>query len=177
MIYTFSYNIDNNDYLQFVKYHHGNSRDSRRRILFSQLVIPAVFAIWITMQLANSQNPAATMTMGIVFVIFSIVWIFFLSKHLLWLSMKSNLTAMQKNNTLPFDSKIRLELGDENICQITENSETKVIYSDIEKITQGPNAIYVYISATQAFIMPFSVFDSDIQRNEFLEFLRKKQTT
>ncbi|MCL2376600.1 MAG: YcxB family protein [Defluviitaleaceae bacterium] len=177
MIHTFSFIIDETDYLEFAKFHHGNSRDSRKRMLFAKLVVPAVFIIWIAFQFATNRDPAAIAAIGIVFAIFSIVWIFFLSKHLLLMSMKSSLKNMKKDGGEPFARNIRLEMDEESIYQYTEKSETKVKYSQIEKIVQGQHAIYVYTSALQAFIIPFRIFESETRRSAFLDFLRNKQTT
>jgi len=176
MLYSFNYNVDDNDYLEFVKYHHSNSRDSRKRILFSQLSVPAVLAIWIAFQLLTHRDPIAIIAMGIVFVVFSVIWIFLLSKRLLWMSMKSGIKNMKKDGGVPYDRDIRLELDEEHIYQYTEEVDAKAKYSNIEKIAQGSDAIYVYTNALHAFIIPFRAFKSETQRNEFLEFLRRKQT-
>jgi len=176
MLYTFNFNINETDYLEFAKFHHGNSLDSRKRILLSKLAVPAVFIIWIALQFATNRDPFIILAMGIVFAIFSIVWIFFLSKHLLLMSMKSSIKNMKKEGSEPFARNIRLEIDEENIYQYTEKSETKVKYSQIEKIAQGQYAIYVYTSALQAFIIPYRIFESEAQRNEFLNFIKNRQT-
>jgi len=166
MHFSLNYSISESDYLDFINFHHENSDNFRRRVLISRMVVPAIFVFWIILQYGQGQSPAGLLIMVAAFVAFSILWIFFLSKQLIWRQLCAGVIG-----------NIRLELDDTHICQSSDNTNAKITYFEIEKIAQTSNAIYIYASAIRAFIIPFTAFESEEGRNEFLKFLHTKQTT
>ena len=53
-------------------------------------------------------------------------------------------------------------------------AETKIKYTAMERIEINKNAIYIYFNSIQACIIPFSVFESEKQKSEFIEFINNK---
>ena len=88
--------------------------------------------------------------------------------------MRVTIKSMQKGGKMPYDSEMRLCFGDDEVLEITKTAESRVKYTSIEKMHMGDTAIYIYISAMQAFIIPISAFESQAQKAEFIAFVRQK---
>jgi len=87
--------------------------------------------------------------------------------------MKSQIKNAMKYGK--FNNKDVILRFDENIItEITDKNENKIKYSIIEKIALGKAAVYIYIGALQAFIIPFWVFESEQQKVDFLDFINQK---
>ena len=86
--------------------------------------------------------------------------------------IKFQIAVLKKDGKLPISKSNRLQFEDEFIHEFTDFAETKIRYASIERIEEGAYAIYAYFSAVQAIIIPFSVFDSAVAKEEFVSWLR-----
>ena len=172
---TFSYSITEADFWDFARFHYGSIQNSRWRLLIFQIAVPVIVIAWIyVLTDFLNQSPAAMVVIGVISAAFTAVWILFLGKRLLQRIANSDVKIIKKPQ---FPMDVRLELREEGICQFLNGNETKKPYSDIKKVVYVESkAIYVYISKIEAFIIPFSAFENEAQRNEFLELLANKQT-
>jgi len=75
---------------------------------------------------------------------------------------------------LPYGRNTLIRFQAEYIFEMTDEAETKLKYKNIEKIIFGKDVIYIYTSAIQAFLIPFSVFETQEKRDEFCAFLNQK---
>lgn len=66
-----------------------------------------------------------------------------------------------------------LELKDDYLEDITKAATTQLAYSAIEKIETVDNFFYIYCGASIS-VVPFSAFESDSQKAEFLNTLKQK---
>ena len=81
---------------------------------------------------------------------------------------------MKKYGKLPYGKDVTISFGEDSLIEITPETETKVKYTRIENIVGGTFAIYIYISAVQAFVVPVSVFPSIQEQDEFWNFIHDK---
>ena len=81
---------------------------------------------------------------------------------------------MKKEGRLPYNSEAILKFDDENIYEITTKTENKTNYSLIEKIAVTEKAIYIYFSSVQAYILPVTAFQDEMEKQKFLEFINLK---
>jgi len=72
--------------------------------------------------------------------------------------------------------KLSFKYDDDCIIEKAVKTQTSIQYDAIEKIVCSDQAIYVYFSAIQAFVIPFRTFESDEHKNDFLVFLKEKST-
>ena len=119
------------------------------------------------------ENTAMIFTTILLYTIISVIW-FFVVKPLFMLVMKLNIKLIKKDGRLPYGKDVLIQFNEDYFIENTNETESKVKYEIIEKIVCGMYAIYIYISSIQAFIVPFSVFENEEQRNEFLEFVNNK---
>ena len=80
----------------------------------------------------------------------------------------------KKVENLPYGQEVELEFEEDHFTEKLPGSESKSDYSRVIKIVTDKQAIYVYVSAIQALIIPFRVFENPSDRVNFLNFLHEK---
>jgi hypothetical protein len=88
--------------------------------------------------------------------------------------LKLNIWVTKKSGKLPFPKNVNISFYGDYFEQTTETAETKTKYSAIERVYDGKFAIYIYIGAIQAFIIPLAAFESKRKKEEFMAFIRGK---
>lgn len=176
-MYQFKYMLNDDDYWEFNKFHLSNAPANKKALLVLRLMVPVILAISSLLSLNNYKNFYELIAQIILFVIFSVAW-FFIVKPLTMLIMKLNIKIIKKDGKLPYGKDVLIQFEEDFFIETTNETETKTKYTSIEKIAAGGNrAIYIYISSVQAFIIPFSVFESEKQRDAFLAFINYKAGT
>lgn len=81
---------------------------------------------------------------------------------------------MKREGRLPYSNQAIFKFDNEKMQEITPNSESVIKYSLVEKIAVTENAIYIYISSVQAYILPVTAFTDEMEKVKFLEFIKMK---
>ena len=165
--------ITKDDYLSFNQYHLLHSEQGKRAINMYRIVTPVLSLLAIVIFWIAEVSQMLLITEIIALSIVSIVMAFY-SKKLLLKSIKKNIRKLEKDGKLPFNKESTITFNDDSFQEKTIQTETSIQYTAIEKIVQGDQAIYVYISSLQAFIFPYRLFESDEQKSEFITFLNAK---
>ena len=174
MLYKFECRITDRDYYEFNKYHTTDSPDAKKSGLIGKLYVPVIFFIMFIYYIIRGDDWYTLSFVLILFAIVSIIWIFSL-KPLSLFFLKLNIKFMKKNGKLPYSDYAALEFFDDYFIETTENTKTEVKYDAVFKIrVNEPTAIYIYQNAVLAYIVPFDVFDSITERDEFIEFIKLK---
>jgi len=171
MNYKFEFKITEQDYLDFNKYHMFNAPAMKKQMLPFRLIIPILFVFISFFQFQGFDSDFIRRTT--IGIIGSIAW-FFISKFTFISSIKKNIKNMKKDGKLVSNENTTIQFHDDFLIDITGATETKMGYTNLERVAIGDNAVYIYIGAMQAFIVPLSAFESEAQRNEFLEFINSK---
>jgi len=173
-MFQFNYTLSEKDYYDFNEYHLLNSPMNKKGILFYCILLPVLLASMILFFWLRYQNFIQILIMIIAASILSALWILFLLKKLLLLNMKSQIKRIKKLGKVVWGVETAVSFGEEFISDISELGESKFKYSVVEKIAVGKTAVYVYIEALRALILPFPVFESEEQKQEFLSFINNK---
>ena len=174
MIYEFKTKTTDKDYYEFNKYHLTDSPDVKKSWLIGKLYLPTIFLIMLIFYVVRGDDWYSLSFTLIIFSIVSLIWIFSL-KPLLLLFLKIHIRFMKKNDKLPYSNYATIEFYDDYFVEITENTKTEVKYDALFKVrVNEPKAIYLYQNAVLAYIIPFAVFDSDDERSEFIDFIKRK---
>ncbi|NLD59215.1 MAG: YcxB family protein [Clostridiales bacterium] len=172
-MFEFKFALDDNDYLLFNRYHLLNSPSGKKALTMYRLVVPIVFLAVILIFYIADAGPRLIIIEAILMAIVSALWLAF-SDKLLLRSVNKNILKMKKTGRLPYSSEAVLKFGEENVHEITPNTENKTDYSLIEKIAVTEKAIYIYFSTVQAYILPITAFSDEAERRRFLEFIHSK---
>ena len=172
-LYQFEYVLNDRDYVAFSIHHMRNSQANKRSILIIRLLILLILFISFLRNFSDYTEHGILIGGVILYVIcFMILW--FAMKPLSEFILKVQIEMAKKEGKLPYDREITMEFYEDYFIEITKETENKTKYTKIEKIIIGDNAIYIFVSAMQSFIIPFSVFKSEKQRSKFEFFIKNK---
>jgi len=177
-MYKFEFILTEADYVDFFKFHAEQSWINRKTSPFLRWFVPALFVGTFLLVLPGIDNWLTAVVHGIIIAVFSIVWLVFekrISRAINHGVMKLSIYASKKEGKLPFGKTTQITFCDEAIREINEISETKVKYSSVERVIKGPKAVYIYVSATQATVLPLSIFESEEQVEELMAFVTERQ--
>ena len=173
MAFKFNVNLTEQDYLDFnvfaaTKTPHGKGSILRTRLILTAIVVVATLLTWLSKGVGRTS---------IVFTVLSALILLYFQLYLVRRmknSLKSYINGLKKQGKLPYSPYSTMEFNDESIIETDENGVTERKYSVIEAISIDKNAVYVFIGAAQAFILPFSSFESREQMDAFIEFISAK---
>ena len=169
--FTYNYNLTDDDYLEYNKYHNF-ANTSTLKIFFVLKVI--LFALLGLMVLLNLL-PGISTGINIFVTIFFGLAIAYGYRPLITQLLKWQITATSKKGKLPYGKNVHLQFDADIYTETNENIQIKIKYGSLEKIAHGSTAIYLYIGAMQATILPYSAFESEAQKQELLYFLNSKR--
>lgn len=173
-MFSFKYILNDEDYISFNKYHLLNSSTGKRNLMSFRFIIPFFcFLIIIIFYVTSYDNPILIISEAVLMAIFSVLWIV-LSKKFMLYSIKRHVKKLKSDGRLPYGGNGELIFNDESIHDISAKTESKISYTLIEKIGVTQEAIYIYFSSIQAFILPTSVFAGDDEKQKFLDYLYSK---
>jgi len=169
------FRIEENDYYEFNKYHAHNTPSLKRRTMATRIILPIVI-----LALANLVEQSMDFS-GPKYVYYGIflamaLCVFLFYNQIANREIKRFIKRTKKTGRLYFDSEIAYEFLEDSFTETTQDSASTFKYSIITKVSIGKNAFYLYISAQTAHILPFRVFASDSDREEFLRFIQSKVT-
>lgn len=172
-MFEFKITLDDDDYLLFNQYHLLNSSIGKKTLMSFRIIIPFIcFMIVVIFCIAGSSIQLILFE-SIVMTIFSVYWIAY-SRKKIQKSMEKRIKKMKKEGRLPYSKEAIIKFDDKSIHEITPSTETKTLFSLIEKIAVTEKAIYIYFSSVQAYILPISVFSDEMKKQKFLEFINLK---
>ena len=169
-MYKFEFELDDDDYIAFNRYHIHHSPASKRSLLLTRFLMP-LFFIAFSIYMANKvEYPILNYS---IFGVISAVWIVFFNRYCDHL-LRKQIAKLKKTGKLPFGRNVSLQFEEEAIAEYTERGEQKMNYATLEQIAVDNNAVYLYIGAVQACIIPLRVFANDGERQAFLTFINAK---
>ena len=174
MLFKFECITTDKDYYEFNKYHTTDSPDVKKSGLIGKLYVPVIFLIMFIYYIIRGDDWYSLSFALILFTIVSIIWMFSL-KPLSLFFLKLHIKFMKKNGKLPYSNYSVLEFYDDYFVEQTENTKTEVQYDAVFKIRiNNSKAIYIYQNAVLAYIIPFDVFESNTDREKFIDFISQK---
>ena len=131
--------------------------------------------------LARRESPLfliVAMAVAFTLSLLSFIWsLLILNRQFIRFRIKRAIKSVKKDGKLPYGSDVLINFGEELIFEIADGNELKIKYKNLGKVAVGSRAIYIYHNITQAFTVPFSAFETESQRDEFLEFINYKIDT
>lgn len=173
MIYQFKYLLHDSDYMEFNKFHLRNSPLFQKAIIIFRLIVPILLLLYLVV-LEESYKNLDDLVLSILITAFlSIAW-GLIVKPLFLLGVKITIKLEKKSGKLPYGKEMQIEFYESFLIDTTEDIVTSVNYTGIKRIGVSDTAMYLYISAIQAFVIPISVFKSEEERERFLTFINNK---
>lgn len=173
-MYAYKISLSEKEYIQFNEYHLLHSAVGKKALLQHKIVLPLLSLLIIIIFFSAKADMNLIIIESIFLGICSIMWIIY-SKKIVMKSFKKNIEKIKKEGRLPFESETTVTFDDQGIIEKSSNAETKTSYSVVEKIAETKQAIYIYMSAVQAIIIPTSYFDSEEDKDELIKFIETKR--
>lgn len=174
MAFKFNVNITEQDYLDFNVFAATKTPHGKRTILRTRLILTAIFAIATLLIWLTKKGGTTSIVMTALFALILLYFQLYLVRRV-ENSLKAYIKNLKKQGKLPYSPYSTVEFGDESIIETDENSVTERKYSAVETVVVDKKAVYVFIGAAQAFILPFSCFGSREQIDEFISFIESKR--
>ena len=175
-MYSFSYQLEDTDYLEFNKFHYSTAPGHKRleRAVLAFAVIASAGFTFLRFAGGDVYDFAAAAIAGflVALIIFVILRLTF--KPLTELILRMYIKSIKKDGKLPFGRNVQLTFEDDFFIESTEVAQTKQQYAVVEKVMEGQRAVYIYTGAMQALIIPVSVFENNERKHEFLSFINSK---
>ncbi len=170
-MYTFHYQLTLDDHFDHRLCLNYTLPAFRKKIMMQKYLNPLLFIVWaILLGFIFGHFPNVYIFSGAI----SIGWILIFRKRVVR-NIHKSLKITSESGKSPFNSSDVVTVFDEEkIRTDTVDSEASFNYSAIEKIVTGPNALYLYINATTAFILPYRIFASEEEKDSFLQFIKEK---
>ena len=176
-MYQFNISLNDDDYYEFNKQHMFNLPGGKKHLLIYRLIMPVICVVFLLLDYMRKDYYITSIYIiyfkFIVYTVVSVVW-FFVSKPILQYTLRRRIKAIKKRGKMPYNRRAFMRFDNEYFTEITDQSETKTKYSSIEKIIFGKNAVYLYTSVVQAYIVADTVFEKPEQKTEFCEFIRQR---
>ena len=153
-MFTFYFQLTENDYIEYNLYHRYSIPAYREQVIMSKYIILIfLFSFGIAWGLLWKDA-----TYYILFGIASILWLALYRQSFVVNPIQKNIKLMKRVGKVPFDHDITMTFTEEKIESESHDAHMRASYSSIEKIVTGKNALYLYKSAIEAYIVPFRAF-------------------
>ncbi|MCL2605170.1 MAG: YcxB family protein [Defluviitaleaceae bacterium] len=180
-MFVFTYALTQADWVEFSAHHSATAKSSKKARRF-MMVFFSVLAVFISLGMTAGDGESGRLWYAFVVVtVFLAVFMYgffrLIDKPLTALIFRLNVRLAKKDGKLPFDVLTTVTFEDEYILDISERAETKFFYPTVEKVKEGPKAIYIYVNAIMALVLPYRIFEGEEQKREFLQFMHGKVFT
>jgi hypothetical protein len=177
-MFKFKYSLNDNDYLEFNRFHLNSSPARRRAYWFSRALFPFMCVMFAFFIHRTMSGAAAWVPIGLLAVI-GITWSIGYDRVVFEPLVKRQISRMKKEGKLPYGESETYSFGEDGLRKTTSRGEFSLKYGSFERIEQSVAAIYIYVGAIEAIIIPSRVFENEAAKQEFLEFidLQLKKTT
>jgi len=137
-----------------------------------RLVCPALFLLSLLQDILHREE--TNYIAAIVLYTGVSIAVNFLIKPYLIIYLKIKMKNMKKDGKLQYDTEVVIQFYEDFLIDITNEIEVKAKYKSIDKIVFGKDAFYLFIDAKTAVILPFSVFKTEEEKEEFTAFIQSK---
>ncbi len=174
MLYKFNTNITDKDYLELNEFSLLKTKEAKKRILLTRVVVTVIFAFFIVAVLISGEFTLPSIIISTILAL-SVIISQILHIPTLRRSIKANIKNLKKQGKLPYSPTAELEFYEDKLIETTPSSKSEVMYTQFEKVCViGQKMIYLFNSSISAYLLPASAFNSKEQLNEFLEFIKTK---
>lgn len=174
MKYKFQIHLDDNDYLEFNKFHMLRSPYGKKQIMSLRMTMCAITLAMVLISLIINSFSIDSFISVIPLLV--IITLFQISLKKITISnLKSAISRAKKKGKMPYSPSSVIEFFDEGFMETTKDQRTEQKYSALERVcvVEG-KYVYLYVNNIMAHIIPNVSFDSREQYKEFLSFINEK---
>lgn len=166
-----SFNVTENDYVQYNLYHYAHSPATKRTLMFTRLCVPIVLIICALIIIKHH-----TLTVWLPVIIIAVVWFY-------WRPVLFRRSIAKNVKKLMYEGRCSEFIGDftitlaENVMRYKGHGQVlETAYNRINQVEQDNERIYLYLGSLTAIIIPKIAFGEVSEEDAFLDFLAQKRT-
>ena len=163
--------INEEDYMKFNVFYQKYSKMGKRQTNTMRILFPFIALLFFMIFVIAGAKTRLIITEAIGLTIASVIWCIF-TPNIMEINVRRNINMIKANGKLPYHPYAEVELQDSMIVEKSEQGEIHVNYKDIETIYSDEDYLYVFYSATQALIFPYTCLGDDKER--IVEYITKK---
>ena len=173
-MYTFNVKTNDEDYLEFNKYHLYNQKSFGKANKILRIFLPIFALLVLVLAIISKKDVDYIIILSCIYLVLSVLWLVFY-KRIMFLSIKKTIDDMKKQGRLPYSAQSTLTFSDEGITEVSETGTTSVNYKSVEKIAvNADKALYIYFTAMSAFLIPLSMLPEEVTVDELVGFIEEK---
>ena len=171
----FSYHISltDDDFITFNTYHLLNSPAGKRSVFIYRWFVPILSALMVILTALVEQDPAMFIIKITFIVIVTIIWLFQVKK-LFIRGIKTQVKQTRKTGKLPYFPEADLVFDEYVIRETHSVGMSEIRYEALEKVAVTSDALYLYFSTAQAFILPTTYLATEVEKQQLIDFLVQK---
>lgn len=175
MKFRFNINLTDDDYLAFNKFYMLKSKYGKKTTLVCRIITAVMgFIGFLAFFTENGRTLAAFISALFILIVFAIFELCF--NRIYSFIIKLQIKSLNKVGKAGYTPISVLEFYDDYIAELTADKRTEEKYSSIERISvvTENKIIYIHTNNIAAYLLPFAVFESPEQYNEFFDFIKTK---
>ena len=174
MPYKLNIKLSDADYYNFNYFQTFETPSGKKNLLKIRILLVLCMALVAAIAVVARGRSQTSMIYVIICVLLAVVFSLFLKKIMIN-SLKKQLAALRKSGKLHYSPESEIEFFEEYIAETTPTENNKKSYDALEKVCIcGDRYIYLFTSSVSAYILPVSQVASQLGKEEFLSFIRKK---
>ena len=159
------------DYINFNIDHAKKSSSLKKSILSQRILGPIVFMlIPFILRLYTSIPLSYWLT---IFAIASVLWVMFYPKYFNWEMGRRVKKMLNEGNNENILIRRTISISKEGLLEKSAIGESKVKWSQVDKVEETEEYIYIYISSISAHIIPKRVFRDENEKRLFIKEIEK----
>lgn len=169
-MYSYHIALNEQDYYEFNLTYNFSIAANRKTQMLSKYLFPVIWLILAFIGTFTSEYPIVGY---IIFGLIAIGWII-LYRPIQEMFLESQVKRLRKIGKMPFDKEATLTFSEDNFTETTELVECTIKYAAIERIIIGQKALYFFINASSAYILPVTVFADEAEKEALLAYVKEK---
>jgi len=161
------YVVTQEDLLSFTIYHAQHSPSLRRSRLIYQIAPSAFLGLFALVWLEVGDVIRA-----VVHLFLCALWLLFGSRYWFW-RVKRQRRRILSEGQKSYPQRQTLAISPAGIWVSSEDTESKMKWSAVEKIVTNEGYIYIYVSPLNALVVPKNMFRSETEYESFVETARR----
>lgn len=162
-----SYILREEDYLQFNLYVASNSKVVKRRRILSRYVVPAAYLIF-----ALISFYVNAIIMGIIFLVFSILWVLLYPAYEVKKYVKAYKKYIQSNLSRSLNNQVELKVKDDFINLYDHTGEHKISIASLYELVELQSIFLLSFDVSKAIIIPKDQIDVSLVRQNLMDLSR-----
>ncbi len=164
-----NYELTKQDYIDFNLYHISYSKTSRQALFIQRYITSLIFLLAPFVVARFTEIPLEYWL--VTFAITYLLWVFFYPKYFKRVVGKRVSKMVDEGKNVDLLGYRTVTIDAEGLHSKSDVSESTIKWSSVENVVETKEHIFIYVSAISAHIVPFRIFETDKDKEEFLKVL------